>query len=563
MLLTTFDLKRLKHQQHRCTVKLPDKDALVKWLADTKEKYPPDELTGFLLDNKHRLEEYMTFIDGNKRHYRLVDRVFCFFSRLASVADRISMRVQRSLLKIPYLQGLINNFRGWKNHLNFEELIAFVKAKLYSLRHAPHNEKAIQVMEEIMAFTASHGQDLNKHFPDICHQLKEKKNQLLQHKFFREFSKSRLEQLLAIPFPFNRCIFPVLPDTAFWHRFFEHQERKQVIDIALVGRDGKRVSFRNDSPEAVRTSGVVRTLETISDIKKAGRRIFFIGHHEGYLGPYFVRSVIRKLGFDDLAGNCNTIVGPRMFSNLVLRNGAANVGNLFLTMPSRKTTVVRTAGLAGELQKTALKTRCLIKAPDALLGLMKTMDYESFMATVVNGTKNARQKATTRMSTDEAARLEAFFKTEKYSEVMRDFTREDFELFKTIMGECFLLFPEGSRSHTGPDNEVIMKYVNPKYLKAYMRPGDYIAPVNLVGGSDLTRRGWRLRPARLGICLGEPFEVTEEMIGNYREEGLNVMRKIASLPNIKPVRFDQEDTAAPSHDQPGRQDAAGSGRDLN
>ena len=540
-------------------MKQPDNHAMVSWLADAKEIYPPDELIAFLVRNKDRLEQYVASIDGNKIRYRTINRAFCFFSRAAASADRISNHTQTALMKVPGFKGLIKNFREWKNHLNFVEMIAFVNAKFYSLRKAPHNEKAIRVMEEILGFASSHGLDLNRHLPEIRMQLMEKKNQLLQHKFFREFSRSRLEQFLAVPFAFNRCIFPVLPDTAFWHRFFEYQERKQVIDIVLVDRDGKRVSFRNDSTGAVRTSGVVRTLETISEIKKAGRRIFFIGHHEGYLGPYFVRSVIRKLGFGNLAGNCNTIVGPRMFSNLVLRNGAANVGNLFLTVPSRKTTAVRTEGLAGELQKTALRTRCLIKAPAALLGLMKTMDYESFMSSLVNGNRIARQNVTSRMSTNEADELEAFFEAEQYSEVMRDFAREDFELFKTIMGECFLLFPEGSRSHTGPDNEVIMKYVNPKYMKAYMRPGDCIAPVNLVGGSDLTRRGWRLRPARLGICLGEPFEVTEEMIGNYREEGLNVMRKIASLPNIKPVCFDQEAIAVPAHEQPERQKAASTG----
>ena len=107
------------------------------------------------------------------------------------------------------------------------------------------------------------------------------------------------------------------------------------------------------------------------------------------------------------------------------------------------------------------------------------------------------------------------------------------------MRECFLLFPEGSRSHIGPDGEVVMKYVNPKYMPAYMRPGDYIAPVNLVGGSDLAR-GWHLRPARLGICLDDPLEVTADMIDNYQVEALNVMRKIAALPNIKPVRFEQD-----------------------
>ena len=40
--------------------------------------------------------------------------------------------------------------------------------------------------------------------------------------------------------------------------------------------------------------------------------------------------------------------------------------------------------------------------------------------------------------------------------------------------------------------------INPRYLKAYMRPGDFIVPVNLVGGSDIAE-GWRLRPAKLGI----------------------------------------------------------------
>lgn len=519
-------------------MKLPDKNALVKWLADAKEKYTPDELTRFLVDNKERLEEYIALIDGNKIRYRTIDWIFSFFSRLAAAADRISIRVQLFLLKIPGLKGLIQNFRGWKNHLNFEELIAFVKAKLYSLRRAPHNEKAIHMMEDIMAFAASHGLDLNKQAPELGRKLIEKKNQMLQHKFFREFSKSRLEQLLAIPFSFNRCIFPVLPDTAFWHRFFEYQERKQVIDIVLVARNGDRVSFRHGDSEAIRSSEVVHILRRISAIKAAGRRIFFVGHHEGYLGPYFVRSVLRKLGFDNLAKNCNTIVGPRMFSNLVLRNGAANVGNLFVTVPSRKTTAIRTEGLADALQQTARKTRCLIKLPDAGLMLFETLDYEEFMASVVNGDTDTLERNTVLLTPEKASELKAFLDAENYGDVMKDFTRQDFELFKTIMRECFLLFPEGSRSHIGPDGEVIMKYVNPKYMAAYMRPGDYIAPVNLVGGSDLAR-GWRLRPARLGISLDDPFEVTAEMIDNYREEGLNVMRKIAALPNIKPVRFDQ------------------------
>ena len=77
------------------------------------------------------------------------------------------------------------------------------------------------------------------------------------------------------------------------------------------------------------------------------------------------------------------------------------------------------------------------------------------------------------------------------------------------------------------------------YLKAYMRAGDFIVPINLVGGSDIAR-GWRLRPAKLGLSLDEPIEVTREMIENYKTEGLDVMRKIAALPNIKKVRFNED-----------------------
>ncbi len=53
-------------QMERYAVKFPDKNALVKWLADAKEKYTPDELPRFLAENKERFEEYIAFIDGNK-----------------------------------------------------------------------------------------------------------------------------------------------------------------------------------------------------------------------------------------------------------------------------------------------------------------------------------------------------------------------------------------------------------------------------------------------------------------------------------------------------------------
>ena len=520
-------------------MKLSDKIPLSKWWAEAKETYHPDEIVKFLINNKDKLEESLAKLDGRKRLYNASNRIFSLFSRLAEAADRVSVRVQRFLMRSSWLRGFIEKGREWKNHLNFKELIEFARTKLYSLRLPPHNEKAIRMLEEIMEFCNKHGLDISTHFPDARQKLTEKKNQLLQHKFFQEFSKTRLEQLLAIQFSFDRCIFPVLPDSAFWHKFFENAERRNVTDIFLVESSGNRVSFKHSPPETIAATEVVHILKRLSTIKNNGRRIFFVGHHEGYLGPYFVRSVIRKLGFHDLAKNCNTVVGPRMFSNVVIRNGAANVGNLFFTVPSQKTTSIKTEGLAEELRKTARRTQCLIKMPDAGLYLIKKLGYDDFMKVFVNSDTETFTQYTSFLDAEHIEELAGFLETENFSEAMKDFHREDYRLFKNIMHECFLIFPEGSRSYSDADGAVVMKYINPKYMQAYMRPGDYIAPVNLVGGSDITR-GWRLRSAPLGISMAEPIEVTPKLLENYEEEALNVMRTIAGLPNIKNVRFKDE-----------------------
>ncbi|MGM0452968.1 MAG: hypothetical protein ACQERN_07370 [Thermodesulfobacteriota bacterium] len=524
---------------------------MTKWIVEAGEKYSPDEMIKFLVENKEKVEEYIAHIDGSSRFYRIPDRMLSFFARLAAIADRISLRVQIFIGRVTGFHGLVERFRGWKNHLNFRELIEFVKTKLYSLQPPPHNEKAIALIEEIMEFAAAHGLDPHTHFPEAKRQLIEKKNQLLQHKFFREFSKSRIEQLLAIPFHFDRCIFPVLPDCAFWHKFFAYQERKKVTDLVLFCRNGTRVSLQHDDKTAVRSSEVVRILEKLSAIKQKGRRIFFVGHHEGYLGPYFVRSALRKLGFDNLTRNCNTIVGPRMFSNVVLRNGAANVGNLFVTVPSRKTTEIQTEGLAEALRKTAGKTQFLIKLPDAGLMLIDKLDYQAFISTMRELESSEFPPPCSLLPPEKAGELKAFLETQNFGDIMKELHQQDFDLFKNVMRESFLIFPEGSRSYTGPEGEVIMKYVNPKYIQAYMRPGDFIAPISLVGGSDLAR-GWRLRSAKLGLCMDEPLEVTADMIENYEEAGLHVMRKIAALPNLKTVIFDQPTAQKTCENQPSK-----------
>ena len=513
--------------------------SLNKWWSDVREHYNQEEIIRFLKTNKKILEKNISRLDNKKYLYRWSHRLFSLFSGVAAVADWISGKIQRFLMIIPGVGILIRKLRDWKNHLNFRESVEFLRAKIYSLRHPPHNEGDLRLMEEILEYISKHGFDYKTQIPRAQKKFLEKKNQLLQHKFFQEFSKSALERFLAIQFPFHRNIFPVLPDSAFWHKFFEYLERKKITDIILVNKDQRRTSFKNGSPEEIASTDVNRILNDLAEIKKSGRRIFFVGHHEGYLGPYFVRSVVRKLGFDILTKNCNTVVGPRMFSNIVLRNGAANVGNLFITVPSQKTTAIQTHGLADELRKTAKRTQCLIKLPYSGLKMIEKYDYAQFISAFVNGDDESFNAHTSALGADEIKELKEFFSIYNFSESMKNLSIEDYDLFKKVMGETFLIFPEGSRSNIDPDGAVVMKYINPRYMDAYMRPGDYIAPISLAGGSDITR-GWRLSPAVMGISMDEPVEVTANMLENFEVAGIEIMKKIASLPNIKEVRFSEE-----------------------
>ena len=61
-------------------------------------------------------------------------------------------------------------------------------------------------------------------------------------------------------------------------------------------------------------------------------------------------------------------------------------------------------------------------------------------------------------------------------------------------------------------------------------------PISLVGGSDITN-GWRLKTGTLGLSVGSPISVTEDMIENYETHGVEIMKTIAGLSNAKQVRF--------------------------
>jgi len=520
-----------------------DEDPLLKGL--NKRSLNQAEVLQFLQQNRGRFEKSLASIDKRDLLSKLTAFTMMIFSKLAGWIDSLKHRIVNLLMKIPAPEIIKQSLHTARVVTNFKAMVDFLQTKYYAFKSSPYNAKLVRHMDELIAHATQQGLDFKQHFPDVVDQLVARKNQMLQHSYFKEFNKSHIERMLAIPFSFKRSLSPVLPDRALWHKLFGILEARYIQDVILVDDDGKQTSFKEGSKRQVESSHSVRHLYEASVLKAHGHRVFIIGHHEGYLGPYFVRSALRRLGFDNLVENCNTVVGPRMFSSLFLKSGASNVGNLFLTLPSQRTTKVEEDGLAEALQKSARRTQLLIKMPNVGLKLIEQLSYRDFMTLISHYENLASEEAVNNshltlvdeiLNQQEKAELIEFLIAMDAVNTLADFDKQDYDLFKQVMHEPFLIFPEGSRSYVESNGDITLKYFNPKFLQAYLRPGDVILPLSLVGGSDIMQ-GISLKQGKLGLSLGSPYEVSAKMIENFAVEGIEIMRRIASLPNTKKVHL--------------------------
>jgi hypothetical protein len=503
------------------------------------------EALQFLQQNKGRLEKSLASIDKRDVISKITAFLMAIFSKLAGWIDVMKLGFVSFLMKVPAPEIIKQSLHTASVVTNFKGMVDFIRTKYYAFKQSPYNDKLVHHLDELIGHATQQGLDFKQHFPEVVDKLVARKNQMLQHSYFKEFNKSHFERLLAIPFSFKRSLSPVLSDRALWHKLFGVLESRYIQDIVLVDSDGKQTSFRDDTKRQVESSHSVRHLYEASVFKAHGHRVFIIGHHEGYLGPYFVRSALRRLGFDNLAENNNTVVGPRMFSSLLLKSGASNVGNMFLTLPSQRTTKVNEDSLAAALQKSARRTQFLIKMPDVGLKLIEQFSYHDFMQLILHyqNLHDEQVKLNSSLSwidevlsADEISELVGYLSACDAVNVAAELDRQDYDLFKQVMHEPFLIFPEGSRSYVEDNGDITLKYFNPKYLQAYLRPGDVILPLSLVGGSNILQ-GIKLTKGKLGLSLGEPYKVSAEMIKNYLEEGVEIMRNIANLPNTKKVHL--------------------------
>jgi len=177
--------------------------------------------------------------------------------------------------------------------------------------------------------------------------------------------------------------------------------------------------------------------------------------------------------------------------------------------------------------------------PDSGLKLIERMNYSEFMNNIVHNRAGQFTGVTGLLNQTEQEEFDQYMDAASQVGAFEELDAADYYLFKSLMHEPFLIFPEGSRSYNEENGDITMKYVNPRFMQAYLRPNDVILPINIVGGSDITD-GWKLSPATLGVSVAKPYKVTAEMIENYETEGLNVMRTIAALPNIKNVHFNED-----------------------
>jgi len=518
-------------------------DPLVQGLK--KRTLTSAEVLQFLQQNKGRLEKSLASIDKRDVLSKLTAFTMAIFSKLAGLIDVLKRGFVNRLMKVPAPEIIKQSLHTVSVVTNFKGMVDFIQTKYYAFKKSPYNDKLVHHMDELIGHATQQGLDFKQHFPEVVDKLVLRKNQMLQHSYFKEFNKSHIERLLATPFSFKRSLSPVLPDRALWHKLFGILEARYIQDIVLVDADGKQTSFKEDSKRQVESSHSVRHLYEASVLKAHGHRVFIIGHHEGYLGPYFVRSALRRLGFDNLAENNNTVVGPRMFSSLFLKSGASNVGNMFLTLPSQRTTKVNEDGLAEALQKSARRTQFLIKMPNVGLKLIEQFTYRDFMQLILHYQDLEAEAA--KFNSSLSWLNEVLIPSEKFElieylyscdacDVAAELDKRDYDLFKKVMHEPFLIFPEGSRSYVEDNGDITLKYFNPKYLQAYLRPGDVILPLSLVGGSEILQ-GMKLTKGKLGLSLGSPYEVSKDMIDDFAVEGVEIMRNIANLPNTKKVHL--------------------------
>ena len=518
-------------------------DALVQELKSNT--LTQSEALALLQKNEAHLNKSMASIDKRDVLSKITSFSVTAFTRMTGWVDVSKHRVIDRLMRLPSPEIVKQSLHTASVVTNFKGMLDFTRTKYYAFKKSPYNEKLVKNMDELITHATQKGLDFKQHFPEIVETLVTRKNKMLQYSYFKEFNKSRIERLLATPFSFKRSLSPVLSDRALWRKLFWVLETRYIKDIILVDADGKRTSFKDDSKRQIESSHCVRHLYEASVSKAHGHRIFIVGNHEGYLGPYFVRSALRSLGFDNLAENNNTVVGPRMFSSLFLKSGASNVGNMFLTLPSQRTTKVNEDGLAKALQKSARRTQFLIKMPNVGLKLIEQFSYLDFMQLIENYKKmEAKDEHFNShlswiddvLTLDEKHELIEYLMESEADVVANELDKRDYDLFKRVMHEPFLIFPEGSRSYVEINGDITLKYFNPKFLQAYLRPGDVILPLSLVGGSDILE-GMKFTKGKLGLSVGKPYEVSDGMVENFSTEGINIMRNIANLPNIKKVHL--------------------------
>ena len=330
-------------------------------------------------------------------------------------------------------------------------------------------------------------------------------NQILRDDaFLKEYaSKGFGEWIIACRMDFEKKVYEFTKRGKLSEFCGYLMEEWAIDDVEFINKtdqgEAEPASFKNDGPEALSNTTTGQHLAKAEALKEEGNRVVIISSHPSYLGALAPFYSLNKAGYKKFTENPWMIIGPRVLANIIIKAGVKAVGNLLPTLPATDVENI------------------LVKTPVKKLALMTTK-----ILTAASDKKLSEK-------------------------ITKKLTDEECEAFEKLRHEFGFIFPEGSRSTLNEDGSITLKYINPGFLN-FIRPGDYIMPLNQCGAEEILPNGkqWPNWKQNVQLSAGKPILMTAEMLKeeNQQETTYMLIQNLLDQPLGKMVHVEDKDFLA-------------------
>jgi len=372
-----------------------------------------------------------------------------------------SMEISKHPLKIPLKMMLATLKDNMKINKEFWPILKNIREPLHLLDHYKQN-------------------NIGKEFHTFFERFMGKKYQV-NRSIIEKNDSAWIYGLLDL---FVRDIFVLCEN---WektsYKELKKETKKENKKTKQKRKDKKEAHTKRINAHIRENTDFGKNIAEIEKLKKEGKRVFIVIPHPSYLWAVMPRYAMMKLWFKSIAGNWNFICGPRVLSSWFIAWWVKTIWNLWMTLPSRNTTPIKTEGLERELIPQTLKTGKIISWD---IDKVKWAVWEKI---TYNKTKN----------------------------------------------EVFVVAPEWSRSNEMPDGSIELKYCSPDLFGVFIKPGDYVVAFSQTGSEKILPKGRKMPWFwSIWVSLWKPWEVTEEMTKNGWKEGAmdTVMWEVCELPSL-------------------------------